>query len=239
MTTYTGGKPIRSNRYRILLFDLDGTLFDYDQAYKQALKETLPELFEEVGADAVISTFHQANLALWEEVEQGRVTVNSLRTLRFSKLFNTYRWDKQDPEVMGRKYIRILANQAQLMDQAREVITNLGNRFQLGVITNGIASVQRKRLELSGLTHFFDPIVISFEYQTSKPEPEIFDIAVEQSGLPRESTLYIGDSVTSDMAGANNAGIDFCWFNPQNLDVPDRYDVRFNIQHLDELLKIL
>ena len=105
-------------------------------------------------------------------------------------------------------------NQSQLLPGALDLVRELAKRFPLALITNGIAAVQNKRFAASPITRYFKSIVISEEVGIAKPDPRIFRPALEKLGVEAADVLYVGDSITSDMAAARNAGMDFCWVNP-------------------------
>ena len=104
-------------------------------------------------------------------------------------------------------------------------------------MTNGLGEVQRARVERLGIGGFFDAIVISAEVGTAKPGTEIFDIVFEALDAPRkESTLMVGDSLSSDMQGGTNFGIATCWYNPKRQALRRDDLVSHEIQDLKELL---
>ncbi len=102
-------------------------------------------------------------------------------------------------------------------------------------ITNGIASVQRRRFAASPITRFFKSVVISEEIGIAKPDPRIFEPALREVGVAATDVLFVGDSVTSDMAAARNAGMDFIWLNPSGGPVPDGFAPVCVIRDIREL----
>ena len=105
----------------------------------------------------------------------------------------------------------------------------LAEKFPLALVTNGIASVQNKRFAASPITPYFKAIVISEEVGIAKPDPRIFEPALQKIGVAAADVLYVGDSVSSDMAAARNAGMDFCWLNPGGAPVPDGHSPAYVI----------
>ncbi|MCA9932829.1 MAG: HAD-IA family hydrolase, partial [Anaerolineales bacterium] len=99
----------------------------------------------------------------------------------------------------------------------------------IAIITNGIAAVQRPRMARSPLQPFVEAFIISEEVGVAKPDPAIFDVAFAQMGEPqRTAVLIIGDSLSSDMQGGLNYGIDTCWYNPHGHtgSLPVTYEIR-------------
>lgn len=224
-------------KYKWLLFDADGTLFDYDKAEARALRRTFRELgcsYEARYADV----YRQINGEIWSDFEQGKISQHRLRTRRFELLFEDIAVEC-DPEAFSTKYLLHLADGTDLLEGAEEVARRLHGKAGLVLITNGIADVQRPRFASSGLSEYFVDIVISEEVGASKPDPRIFDAAFQVMAWPKtEEVLIVGDSLTADIKGGNNYGIDTCWFNPRQdlctLDVK----VHFEITELRELLTL-
>ncbi|MBN1295719.1 YjjG family noncanonical pyrimidine nucleotidase [bacterium] len=232
--------------YRAILFDLDNTLFDYDSSAQAALIGALEEIGRVADGDDrsalradIYADYHHINAELWKQLENGELDLNELRIHRFQRLFDHRGWSDTDWETFSRRYLDRLASDVRMLPGACRVLTALHHRYTLGVLTNGIAGVQRERIRLSGLAGCFTAVVISGEYGFAKPDPRIFSIALDHLHSPRSQTLFVGDSVTSDMAGADRAGIDFCWFNPENTPHPGMYTTRYCIRRLDDLLDIL
>lgn len=224
--------------YRWLLFDADGTLFDYDRAELQALRLT----FEAAGhpfRPAYAEAYRRINAAIWREFELGQITQELLRTRRFALLFEEAGL-ALDLDDFSRAYLRNLALGTDLVDGAEETLRALHGRVGLALITNGLKDVQRPRLERSSIAGCFDAVVISEEVGAAKPDPAIFQVALARMGLPRrDEVLMVGDSLTSDVAGANRAGIDVCWFNPTGLPLPPGLEARYQIRELSELVALV
>ncbi|MBU0596271.1 HAD-IA family hydrolase, partial [Candidatus Bipolaricaulota bacterium] len=127
-----------------------------------------------------------------------------------------------------------------LIEGAERLVSSLAGRARLALITNGFAAVQRSRFARSTLTPFFEAVVISEEVGAAKPDPAIFDEAFRQMGNPaKDEVLMIGDSLTADIRGGIDYGIDTCWFNPHGGETPTDLEVTYDIRALDELLAIV
>ena len=108
------------------------------------------------------------------------------------------------------------------------------------MITNGLSQIQRARIKRLGLDRFFDTITISAEVECAKPGTEIFDITFDALGDPaRHGALMVGDSLTSDIQGGVNAGIDTCWFNPAGTAVSGQVQATHTISRLSELIDLV
>lgn len=225
--------------YNAVLFDLDNTLFDYDTASATAFRQTLETEGIHGDFDAIYADYHRINMELWEKLEARELDLKTLQVLRFKLLGDRYDWQTMDWAKISARYLKHLGREAVLYPDTRMILDALTENYILGVLTNGIETVQRERMLRSGLGDRFKSFVISSAYGITKPDPRIFRIALDTMSVSAGETLYVGDSVTSDMAGAANAGIDFCWFNPGRQPAPSDGCYRYQIAQLKELLDIL
>lgn len=227
--------------YDHLFFDADGTLFDFEAAEAWALAR----VFTEVGIpadDEAISTYSRINNGVWLEFEQGLITMQQLKSERFRRFFARYGVDG-DPVGTALRYTQTLAESYHLYPDAISVLDAIKKRgIPMSLITNGISSVQRGRLEATGTASYFHAIIISEEIGIQKPHPEYFVKAKSMAaaaGTPADHPLIIGDSPTSDIRGGLNAGIDTCWINRFGMDRDPATPATYEITRLDELLELL
>ncbi len=223
-------------KYLWLLFDADDTLFDYPQAEAKALQWTFTEVGLSFKPD-YLPIYHKFNRQVWQEFEQGTLSAFDLRTKRFSLLFNELGIES-DPHLFSPLYLKNLARGSDLITGAAETLQALSKKHHIGLVTNGLADVQRPRLQNSSIHTLIEKIFISEEMGAVKPEAAYFDLVFDEIGHPkREAVLIIGDSLTSDMLGGIQYGIHTCWFNParKTTDLP----VTYQIQTLPELITLL
>lgn len=203
--------------YKFLLFDLDHTLLDFDAAEDVALTQLLKE---EGVADiqAYKDYYVPMNKALWKDLELKKITKQELVDTRFSKLFEHFGIEK-DGTYLANRYQFYLAQQGQVFSGAMELLDNLIDRgYELYAATNGITAIQTGRLAQSGLAPYFNQVFISEQLQTQKPDALFYErIGQQITGFDKEKALMIGDSLTADIQGGNNAGIDTIWYNPNHL----------------------
>src|SRR5215216_940497 len=224
--------------YSWLWFDADGTLFDYNRAEATALKNafhllTLP--FE----DDYLGVYRGINSKLWRALEQQEITPAVLRFRRFELLLESLRL-RGSPDQMSTAYIEQLGICAELIDGAYEILNTLHGTFRFAIVTNGLQAVQRSRLAHSGIRDFITELIISEEVGAAKPQAAFFDAAFERTGHPDNSdVLIIGDSLTSDIKGGVDYGLDTCWYNPTAEPRPDSLPNTYEIRHLCELPEIL
>jgi YjjG family noncanonical pyrimidine nucleotidase len=225
-------------KYTTILFDLDGTLFDYDAAEANALKNTFKD-FNLPFKSKAIPTYRELNARLWKQFEQGTISQQVIKVLRFEQLGEALTIDL-DAEEFSYKYLLHLSEGTDLIDGARKIIEYLSDKVDLVLITNGLTIVQRPRIKNSGLENYFKEVIISEEVGFAKPDTKIFDITFERLNFPaREDVLIIGDSLSSDIAGGINYGIDTCWYNPSGKDGNADFQCTYTIKELNEIMHIL
>ena len=214
---------MRDRRYKAIFFDADDTLFDYPRAERAALAACRREFRLRVAPAALLDAYRRHNHDLWREFERGETDQARLRVERFRRAAGELGLEGLPLDRVSAFYLEALSGQPMLLPGALATVRALAKAYPLALVTNGIAAVQRRRFAASPVTAFFRSVVISEEAGFAKPDPRIFGPALRETGTAADEVLYVGDSVTSDMAAARNAGLDFCWFNPGEAPVPDGY----------------
>ncbi len=224
--------------YDFILFDADGTLFDFNRSERYSFTK-LTENFGFDFSEEIYADYHVINDRLWKDHENGLVTKPFLLVERYRRLFEKYRIDVS-PEEANLFYLAALGSCRFLTEGALEICAYLSSFKPLYIVTNGEASVQNSRYSSSELRPYFSDIFISGSVGVSKPSKEYFDyVEAHIDGFDRKRAIIIGDSLTSDIRGGNNAGIDACWFNPDGA-VNDRgVHCEYEIRKLSELKKII
>ena len=225
--------------YKFLLFDLDHTLLDFDSAEDIALTQLLKE---EGVADiqAYKDYYVPMNKALWKDLEQKKITKADLVNTRFSKLFAHFGIEK-DGVYLAERYQFYLAQQGQVFSGAMELLDSLIDRgYELYAATNGITIIQTGRLEQSGIAPFFKEIFISEQLHTQKPDAAFYEkIGARIPNFNKNHALMIGDSLSADIQGGNNAGIDTIWYNPHHLENKSLAQPTYEVHSYKDLLNCL
>lgn len=225
-------------KYEIILFDADDTLFDYGMAESHALYSAFAHFGLPTGAEEYAASYKEINHALWRDLEQGKITSAALRVERFNQLFAVNALNL-NPETFSEAYLRFLGEGTFLIQGAVELCEELAD-CRLAIITNGIKEVQTSRIQGSPLYDTFEQIIISEEAGCQKPETGIFDYAFTKLGITdKAKVLIVGDSLTSDIQGGVNYGIDTCWFNPLGKVNASGVQPKYEIHNLSELLEII
>ncbi len=222
--------------YQWLLFDADGTLFDYDQAEASALEGTFGDLALPFTPQTSVE-YRKINHQIWVDFEQGLINAEELRVRRFERLFEVVHLEGS-PSAFSSRYLINLSRQAHLMPAAEETLAALKPHYHMALITNGLKDVQRPRLALSAIAPYFGQVFISEEVGAVKPEPAYFEAVFQAIRMPeKKDVLVIGDSLSSDIQGGLNYGLDTCWYNPAGK--PASLPVTYNIRSLVELIQLL
>jgi len=222
-------------RYKSIFFDADDTLFDYPRAERAALRACLREFSLRIDLGTFLDAYRRHNREVWQAFERGETDQAQLRVERFRRVAAEFGLADLPVDRVSPFYLEALSRQPQLFPGALATVRALAKTYPLALITNGIALVQRKRFGASPITKYFRTVVISEEMGIAKPDPRIFAPALEAVGVAARDVLYVGDSVTSDMVAARNAGMDFCWLNPTAVPVPAGQAARFVIADIKEL----
>jgi 2-haloacid dehalogenase len=232
-----------THRYSTVLFDLDHTLLDSDASEALAFAATL----RLAGVDDPLPHFpvyDSINRGLWAAVERHEVTPGHVRVARFEQFIAAIGLEA-DPLVLADAFAGGLGAYGELYPGTRDVLDAMAGRVRMGLVTNGLSEVQRRRIERLQLERYFDAVVISAEVGVSKPSAAIFDIAFEQLGQPsRSQVLMVGDSLSSDIRGGRNAGVATCWYNPHGKSAGTAAGaasrlVDHEIVHITDLLDLL
>ncbi|GGG13795.1 YjjG family noncanonical pyrimidine nucleotidase [Paenibacillus abyssi] len=227
--------------YQVILFDADDTLFDYAKSELHALEHAFIEMGMECNS-AYVESYRVINQQLWREFETGLIKLDLLRTERFRRLFTVHQPDITiDAEQFSHTYLKYLGEGSFVLDGAVSVCSYLlANGYRIAVITNGIKVVQFERINRSELSNSFEQIIVSEDAGFQKPNKGIFDYAFNKLNIQdKSSVLIVGDSLSSDIQGGINYGIDTCWFNPHRKINASGIQSTYEIHKLEELLAIL
>ncbi len=202
-------------QYELLIFDADGTLFDYDKAEHWAFRMMCQDIGL-VYSEEFHRLYRTINHGIWREFELGKITGAILKSERFRRLFDASDIDA-DAVKASKIYLDRLGETGYIMKGTRELLDQLKGEFHLALLTNGIAKTQHGRLQASGIGKYFDPVIISEEVGCQKPNPEIFEVLFSKANhQTKQTALMIGDSLGSDIAGGNAFGIDTCLIDFDN-----------------------
>lgn len=227
-------------KYTTILWDLDQTILDFDKSMDYALRTS----FEKLGlaiTDEIVARYAAINDSYWKRLELGEVTKEEVLIGRFRTLFEELKITQYQAEDIAGIYQDQLGSVAFFLENADKVIIRLkAEGYRQYVLTNGVNRTQAHKMKISGLDQLMDGVFVSEVIGYPKPMKEYYDACFAQlEGISRAECLIIGDSLTSDMKGANNAGIAACWYNPHGIENKLDVAVDYEIKHLEEIYEIL
>lgn len=227
-------------KIKAVLWDIDGTLLDFLAAERAALRTCFSHFALGECTDEMIAEYSAINLRWWEALERGEVTKPEVVVGRFAEFFVSRGIDDAVAPAFNAEYQRRLGDTIVFCPNAMETILALRGHVTQCAVTNGTKLAQSIKLERSGLDRLLRPIFISDDIGAVKPSAAFFDaVFAALDAIAPEEMLIVGDSLTSDMRGGINAGIQTCWYNPQRLPLPDGLTVNYDIADLAEVLQIV
>lgn len=225
---------------KTLLWDVDGTLLDFVKSEEYGIRKC----FEIFGlgdcTDEMLLRYSKINRKYWEKLERNEITKQEVLTERFIEFFGSENIDFNRVEDFNDEYQVRLGDKFFFCDNGFETVTALKGKVKQYAVTNGTFVAQNRKLTQSGLINIFDDVFISDEIGFEKPSIEFFDAVERKIGpFKKDEVMIIGDSLTSDIKGGNNAGILCCWYNPLNLENKDKLKIDYEIRNLNEILDII
>lgn len=223
---------------KILLIDLDNTLIDFNEC----ARHSIINIFEELGftyTEKVFETFITENVKIWKRLEKGEITKTELRANRWNiileKLGINY-----DGTIIEEKFENGVAQGAYAVEGAYELLDYLYPKYDLYIVSNGFRFVQESRLKIGNFRKYFKDIFLSEDIGIQKPATEFFDYCFDKLNNPeKESVMLIGDSISADITGALNYGLDCIWFNKNADELPESINPTHTVNTLKEIMNIL
>lgn len=221
-----------------IFFDLDHTLWDFER--NSAL--TFESIFDKHNIDVDLSKFlsHYVpiNVKYWVLYREEKIGHIELRYKRLKETFDLVPYDIQDSviDLIAEEYIKYLPTFNHLFDGAVEILEYLKPKYNLHIITNGFQEVQFGKLKNANIDHYFTTVTNSEMAGVKKPNPKIFEFALQLAKAEKATSLMVGDSLEADMEGAKNIGLDALFFNETKIDVVHDFP---QIYHLSEIKNIL
>lgn len=225
---------------RTILWDVDGTLLDFLAAEKAAVQA----LFQEFGlgecTDEMVERYSAINKAYWERLERKEMTKPEILVGRFHDFFAEVGVETSVAPAFNDQYQVRLGDTIVFHDDSYEIVKSLRGRVRQYAVSNGTVVAQMKKLRGSGLGELMDGIFLSEEVGAEKPSPEFFEPVFEQlRPFDKSEVLIVGDSLTSDIRGGNNAGIPTCWYNPGHAPRKGNVRIDYEIDNLHQIEEIL
>jgi YjjG family noncanonical pyrimidine nucleotidase len=221
-----------------VFFDLDHTLWDFDKNSELTFETIFNKNHPTMDSKEFIDKYVPINQACWKLYQYDKISHDELRYNRLKHSFDALNYVISDEEIenIAQEYIHLLPENNHLFDGVFEVLDYLTQKYRLHIITNGFAEVQFRKLKNSNIGSYFQTITNSEMAGVKKPNPIIFEYALDLAKAKKESSIMIGDCLEADVKGALNAGLDAIFFNESNVQAEQGIK---QINHLLELKKYL
>lgn len=227
-------------RFTTLLLDADNTLLDFNKDEHQALVKALTYFGVPVTQENT-QLYSKINQGMWKQLEKGEITKPELKRTRFKLFFDAIGFEcEYEPLYVNEYYLNLLGEGGNTLEGAVETVRELkAMGKELHIVTNGVAATQAKRLKRSGLMPYITEVFVSETIGFQKPRKEYFDYVLDNiTEKDKEKILVVGDSLSSDIKGAMNAGLYCCWLNHSAEEMPEEYSAHWEIGKISDLLKL-
>lgn len=218
-----------------VFFDLDHTLWDFEKNSALTFDKILPEAGVHLDFDAFLKTYVPINMKYWKLYREEKVSKENLRYGRLKETFDAINLEVSDAIInhLSEEYIHQLPNFNHLFEGTFELLDYLKEKYELHIITNGFQEVQSLKMSKSGILDYFNQVISSESVGVKKPNPRVFEFAMQEAKTKPTSSMMIGDNIEADIQGALNVGMNVIHFNSENLtDIPQ------NIISVTSLLEI-
>ncbi len=223
--------------YKVLVLDLDNTLIDFDIMEKASLMSSF-EYFGIAYNETLLEDYYKINKKMWQDLEKGLIEQEVLLVKRFELLFEKYGIDAS-PVEFNKKYLGSMPDNAVFLDGAEDFLEWAKDRYTTVMMTNGFKDVQKKKIKRLDMAKYFDHIIISGEVGFEKPMRGIYEhlFNLLSEDISKEDVLVVGDSISADIKGGNDYGLDTVWFNKRKKDISS--PANFEAKTIADLMKIL
>lgn len=224
-------------KYTTLYFDLDNTLLDFSAAEYKAIRN-LFALHNLPISDEMVARYSAINHTWWARFEKGEIKKEEIYSGRFREYLEFYKLEG-DPIKMAEDYFDFLSQGYDLIEGADKALDYIKSKgYTVCITTNGMSRTQYRRIENCSIKQYFDYIFVSEDAGSQKPEVEYFDFVMANTPEKDKSKiLVIGDSMSSDILGGINFGVDTCWLNPKG--TPGAYKTTYEITNIMQICDIL
>ena len=227
-------------KYKYLLWDIDGTILNFELAERAAIRSLFDRFKLGDCSDEMLMCYSQINKRYWQLMESGKIKKDKMLVERFIEFFSNKGINADIAAEFNKEYQIALCDTIVFNDDAIDIIKHQKKTCKIIIVTNGTEVVQEKKLERSGLNDIADNIFISELVGFEKPNIKFFEKVILEVGIKElKEALIIGDSLTSDIQGGHNIGIDTCWYNPKNEENTTLLSPTYTIRNLHELENII
>ena len=191
-----------------VFFDLDHTLWDFERNSALTFQLIFQEHNLKIDLGHFLEHYVPINLRFWKLYREERVGKQELRYQRLKQTFDLVGLQVHDDTInsLSESYIEHLSSFKNVMPGTFEILDYLKDKYHLHIITNGFSETQEKKMKNANIRHYFEVVVNSEMAGVKKPDPKIFQLALERARVQPENAVMIGDSLEADILGAQQVG---------------------------------
>lgn len=229
---------------KAVFIDIDNTILDFDAYVKDAMRTGFKKFGLKKYEEWMFDEFLRINTGLWKQIEDGTITFEKLKKIRWNLIFKELGIDF-DGVIFEDYFRKFLFDSAIPIDGAEETLKYLSEKYIVCAASNGPYKQQVNRIKISGFSEYFTELFISEAVGVQKPSKLFFGYGIKtlnnnsNDEIKAEEIIMIGDSLTSDMKGGINSGMKVCWFNRKKQPLPNDLKIDYVIETLEEIKKIL
>lgn len=229
----------RNSKFKFILWDIDGTLINFEKSERASIFACFASHGINLSEDD-FNKYKEMNHQVWRLIEQGKIDKKYALGKRFDDLLEYLGVDGISGTEINNEYQQRLGENCVLNDDAYNLCTEFGKTHKQYIVTNGTITAQKGKLKSTKLGELMDGVFISDEIGFEKPHIGFFEHCFKTiPDFKKEDSIIIGDTLSSDIKGANNAAIKCCWYNPKKFPMPEDLKIDYVIENLQELKEIL
>ncbi len=217
-----------------VFFDLDHTLWDFDANSNQSFLYIFKQYDISVDFEKFTNYYYPINAKYWKLFRDNNVSKEDLRFGRLNETFTklNYKVNAEMIILLSEAYIDNLSNYNTLIEGSLEILDYLNPKYSLHIITNGFIEVQDKKMQKSGLASYFNNVITSEKVGFKKPNPAIYNYALQECNAKADESIMIGDNYEADVMGALDSGLDAIFCNFRNEPSAE------NIKSVNQLIEL-
>ena len=229
---------------KAVFMDIDNTILDFDAYVKDAMCTGFEKFGLKKYKEWMFDEFLRINTGLWKQIEDGAITFEKLKKIRWNLIFKELGIDF-DGVVFEDYFRKFLFDSAIPIDGAEEILKYLSEKYIVCAASNGPYEQQVHRIKISGFGEYFTELFISEAVGVAKPSKLFFDYGIKTLNnnsnieIKSDEIIMIGDSLTSDMKGGIDSGMKVCWVNRRKQPAPDNLKLDYIVESLEEIKEIL
>jgi putative hydrolase of the HAD superfamily len=214
-----------NNGIKHVFFDLDHTLWDFDKNSGLTFKKIFELNNIDIELTSFLEVYEPINLKYWKMYREERVSKPDLRYGRLKEAFDTVGVHVNDKMIdhLSVTYIDYLTTFNHLFDGTIEILEYLQYKYHLHIITNGFEEAQERKMKNSNIRSYFKTVTNSEMVGVKKPNPKIFNFALNSAEAAPQESIMIGDSLEADIEGAQKVGMRTIHFDHKNDHISDNH----------------